>query len=149
MTPPLLPTQPLRPQASTVERDYLKHGFVAGAKEQEIPCSDYEVCATVVVIMVTMDDTCSGGFDCCSMNTVPHQVWITRSCVDVTSQLSDALAQSDPLSRANLLHVRRQDIARQAEEAASSTDGGCRCEVQEMWADKSYVRSKLFISCIK
>jgi hypothetical protein len=30
-------------QASSVEHDYLKHGFVAGAKEQEIPCADYEV----------------------------------------------------------------------------------------------------------
>jgi hypothetical protein len=67
-------------------------------------------------------------------------VWITRSCVDVTVQLSTALSEPNPLSRANLLRVRRQDIAREAEEAAGAADGGCRCEVQEMWADKSYVR---------
>jgi len=71
-------------------------------------------------------------------------VWITRSCVDVTCQLSDALAEVDALSRANRVRDRRQEIAKQAEDAAAAAaaadgGGGCRCEVQEMWADKSYV----------
>jgi hypothetical protein len=30
-------------QASSVTHDYLKNGFVAGDRQQEIPCKDYEV----------------------------------------------------------------------------------------------------------
>ncbi len=74
------------------------------------------------------------------LTPAPRQVWITRSCVDVTSQLAAALAEPDALSRAQMLSKARQDIARQAEEAAAAADGSSRCEVQEMWADKSYVR---------
>lgn len=132
-------------QASSVDHDYLKHGFVAGSKEQEIACSDYEVlldacrrhCGVSSNLLVAHSSISAVAFIGID---IPPQVWITRSCVDVTCQLSDALAEVDALSRANLLRVRRQDIARQAEEAVAATDGGCRCEVQEMWADKSYVR---------
>jgi hypothetical protein len=72
-------------------------------------------------------------------HTCLFQVWITCSCVDVSAQLADVLAESDALSRANLLRNRRQDMARQAEDASR----GCRCEVQEMWPGKSYVRRHL------
>jgi hypothetical protein len=132
-------------QASSVERDYLKHGFVAGAKEQEIACADYEVLLMMMLmlmpmLMLILMLMLTFIVDASSALIAFRQVWITRSCIDVTDQLSDALAESDALSRANMLRVRRQDIARQAEEAAATADGGCRCEVQEMWADKSYVR---------
>ena len=30
-------------QASSVDHDYLKHGFVAASTQQEIACKDYEV----------------------------------------------------------------------------------------------------------
>jgi hypothetical protein len=145
-------------QTSTVEQDYLKNGFVARSRAEEVAGADYEV-------------------------------WITRSCEDVSEQLSDALSDPDPLTRANKVSEKRQEIARAAEvekvraaeeapiypmarkEAAarlvaavaenglsspekregtseeekvgggkypSSTSSSLRCEVQEMWAGKTY-----------
>lgn len=65
-----------------------------------------------------------------------YEVWITRSCLDVSTQLAAACAEPDPLKRANLVRDRRQEIAREAEVVAGAA---LRCEVQEMWADKTYV----------
>lgn len=101
-------------QVSTVEKDYLKKGFVCQSTREELMCKDYEV-------------------------------WITRSCVDVSPQFAGAFAEPNPLARANKIRDLRQDIARAAEaaEAAGAAgaagSAGARCEVQEMWADKSYV----------
>ena len=68
-----------------------------------------------------------------------YEVWITRSCVDVSAQLEASLAEADPLTRANLVRDKRQEIAREAEAAASGFASSVRCEVQEMWADRTYV----------
>ena len=68
-----------------------------------------------------------------------YEVWITRSCVDVSEQLVDSLAEPDPLKRSNLLRDRRQEIAREAETSATGPTSSVRCEVQEMWAEKTYV----------
>ena len=97
-------------QASTTERDYLRDGFVARERSAELRGPDYEA-------------------------------WITRSCEDVSAQILPALrAEADPLARANKVRDLRQEIAR-ASEAARAADGGgaFRCEVQEMWENKSYV----------
>ena len=69
---------------------------------------------------------------------MPLQVWITRSCVDVSDQLAASCAEPDPLLRANLVRDRRQEIAREAEAASTGPASSVRCEVQEMWADKTY-----------
>ena len=95
-------------QASTVGSDYLKDGFVARSREDELMGKDYEV-------------------------------WITRSCLDVSDSLKEACAEPDPLLRANKVRDRRQELARQAEAAAAGPPSSVRCEVQEMWADKTYV----------
>ena len=99
-------------RASTAGTDYLKDGFVAQSPKDEIVDKDYEV-------------------------------WITRSCVDVSEQLAESRAESDPLKRANLVRDRRQEIAKAAEAeakaAASSDASSLRCEVQEMWPDRTYV----------
>lgn len=84
-------------QASSIDHDYLKDGFVARSMADEVPCKDYEC-------------------------------WITRSCVDVSALLAESCAEPDPLKRANLIRDRRQDIAREAEVAASVD--GQRCEVR-------------------
>ena len=63
------------------------------------------------------------------------QVWITRSCEDVSDRFLECQGETDPLKRANLVRDKRQEIARAAE--ADKPDG-MRCEVQEMWADKQY-----------
>ena len=68
-----------------------------------------------------------------------YEVWITRSCVDVSEQLVECRAEADPLTRANLVRDRRQEIAREAEAAAVGPEGSVRCDVQEMWPDKTYV----------
>ena len=66
-----------------------------------------------------------------------YEVWITRSCVDVSEQLVASRAEPDPLKRANLVRDKRQEIAREAEAAASGFASSVRCEVQEMWADRT------------
>ena len=68
-----------------------------------------------------------------------YEVWITRSCVDVSEQLVESRGERDLLKRANLVRDKRQEIAREAEAAATGPAGSIRCEVQEMWADRTYV----------
>lgn len=68
-----------------------------------------------------------------------YEVWITRSCVDVSEKLADVRAETDPLKRANLVRDRRQELAREAEAAATGPTSSVRCEVQEMWPDRTYV----------
>ena len=97
--------------ASDTTHDYLKDGFVAKERKEELMGRDYEC-------------------------------WITRSVVDVSDQLSDARAETDPLKRANAIRDRRQELAREAESAAAaegSFASSVRCEVQEMWPDRTYV----------
>ena len=94
-------------QASTVERDYLRDGFVARCREEEVAGPDYEV-------------------------------WITRSCEDVSAEMLEVVrAEPDPLRRANKVRDRKQEIASAREATLPST--GTRCEVKEMFADKTYV----------
>jgi len=97
-------------QASTTDSDYLKDGFVASSQQAEIAGPDYEV-------------------------------WITRSCKDVSEKLAAARSEKDPLKRANLVRDRRQEIAKEAEQESAGTApaGALRCEVQEMWPDRTYV----------
>lgn len=68
-----------------------------------------------------------------------YECWITRSCVDVSEQLVESRAEPDPLKRANLLRNRRQEIAKEAEAATKGPASSVRCEVQEMWPDRTYV----------
>jgi hypothetical protein len=68
-----------------------------------------------------------------------YEVWITKSCVDVSEQLVESRAERDPLKRANLVRDKRQEIAREAEAAAAGAATSVRCEVQEMWPDRTYV----------
>lgn len=66
------------------------------------------------------------------------EVWITRSCVDVSEELREVVnASSDPLARANAMSAKKQSLARSAEAAAAKE--GTRCDVQEMWPAKSYM----------
>ena len=99
-------------QASTTDADYLKDGFVARSLADELMGKDYEC-------------------------------WITRSCEDVSEQLESARQEADPLKRANLVRDQRQEIAKAAEAAlappGSAQEGSTRCEVQEMWPDRTYV----------
>lgn len=67
-----------------------------------------------------------------------YEVWITRSCVDVSDQLVESRQEADPLKRANKVRDRRQEIAREAEAEAAAASS-VRCEVQEMWPDRTYV----------
>ena len=50
-------------------------------------------------------------------------------------------AEADPLKRANKVRDARQEMARAREAAVAGTAqaSGLRCEVQEMWAQKTYV----------
>mmetsp|Transcript_11747 Transcript_11747/g.33988 ORF Transcript_11747/g.33988 Transcript_11747/m.33988 type:complete len:757 (+) Transcript_11747:4-2274(+) len=68
-----------------------------------------------------------------------YEVWITRSCVDVSDRLADVRAEPDPLVRANLVRDRRQELAREAEAGGAGGEPSVRCEVQEMWPDRTYV----------
>ena len=99
-------------QASTTDHDYLKEGFVAKSREEELTGKDYEV-------------------------------WITKTCVDVSDQLVDVRSEPDPLKRANLVRDKRQEIAKAAElelaPPGSAEATATRCEVQEMWPDRTYV----------
>lgn len=68
-----------------------------------------------------------------------YEVWITKSCVDVSEQVVAVLAaEEDPLQRANCVRDVMQEIAQTAQES-SSGDGGKRCDVQEMLPNESYV----------
>ncbi len=88
-------------------------------------------------------DLLNDGFVAGSMaDEVPdadYECWITKSCVDVSEQLVESRAEPDPLKRANLVRNRRQEIAREAEAAATGPASSVRCEVQEMWPDRTYV----------
>ena len=96
-------------RASTAGKDLLADGFVARSMADEVADPDYEV-------------------------------WITRSCVDVSEKLADVRKETDPLKRANLVRDRRQELARDAEAAATGrASSSVRCEVQEMWPDRTYV----------
>lgn len=98
-------------QASSADKDYVANGFVARSKAEEIAGPDYEV-------------------------------WITRSCEDVSEEVLKVLrAEPDPLKRANRVRDVRQEMARAREAAVAGTAqaSGLRCEVQEMWAQKTYV----------
>ncbi|KAK3250646.1 hypothetical protein CYMTET_39983 [Cymbomonas tetramitiformis] len=98
-------------QASTVEHDYLNDGFVARSHAEEIAGPDYEV-------------------------------WITRSCEDVSPAVLEVVqSEADPLKRANKVRDRKQEMASEREAALAGAAHGAsmRCEVQEMWADKTYV----------
>ena len=72
-----------------------------------------------------------------------YEVWITRSCVDVSDQLEGVRAETDPLKRANLVRDKRQEIAKAAEQELASPGSAeaaaTRCDVQEMWPDRTYV----------
>jgi len=98
-------------QASSTEHDYLNDGFVARSREEEIMGKDYEV-------------------------------WITRSIEDVSEQLDEARSELDPLKRATLVRDKRLEIARAAEQLlappGSAKASSIRCEVQEMWPDRTY-----------
>lgn len=67
-----------------------------------------------------------------------YELWITRLCEDVSDRVLEVVrAEADPLTRANKVRDCKQEIAKERE--ASLSAEGMRCEVQEMWADKSYV----------
>jgi len=67
-----------------------------------------------------------------------YEVWITRSCDDVSDRMLEVIrSESDPLARANKVRDRKREIVAE-KEAALKTDG-LRCEVKDMWAEKSYV----------
>ena len=60
----------------------------------------------------------------------------------MSEQLAESRAEADPLRRANLVRDRRQELARAAEGAAAAggaAPSSVRCEVQEMWPDRTYV----------
>eukprot|EP00658_Telonema_sp_P-2_P034924 TRINITY_DN25461_c0_g1_i1.p1 TRINITY_DN25461_c0_g1~~TRINITY_DN25461_c0_g1_i1.p1 ORF type:complete len:487 (-),score=132.09 TRINITY_DN25461_c0_g1_i1:26-1396(-) len=66
-----------------------------------------------------------------------YEVWITRSCEDISAAVVEAFqSEKDPLPRANKVRDAKQQIASEREAALGE---GMRCEVQEMFAAKSYV----------
>jgi len=65
-----------------------------------------------------------------------YEVWITKSCVDVSDQVLQVLSsEEDPLKRANRVRDIMQEIAQHAQEE----EEGRRCDVQEMLPNESYV----------
>ena len=71
-----------------------------------------------------------------------YEVWITRSCEDVTAQVLPVVqSEADPLKRANAVRDCTQSIAAKAEAAEKEKDpnSGVRCDVQEMFPNESYV----------
>lgn len=67
-----------------------------------------------------------------------YEVWITRTCEDVSERMLDAVrSEPDALKRSNLVRDRKHQIATDKERALASE--GLRCEVKEMFADKTYV----------
>ncbi|CAK0793082.1 unnamed protein product, partial [Prorocentrum cordatum] len=67
-----------------------------------------------------------------------YEVWITRSCEDVSPTMLEVLeSEKDPLKRANRMRDKKEELAKERESTLGST--ALRCEVKEMFADKSYV----------
>ena len=98
-------------QVSTEEHDYLKEGFVARDRSQEVKGPDYEV-------------------------------WITKSCEDCSERMMRVVAaEPDPLLRAKAVAVEKDAIASEKEKTLSAAE---RCEVREMFAEKSYVLFTFF-----
>ena len=102
--------------ASSPKKDYVKEGFVSQNLEDEIPAGPN------------------------------YEVWITKSCVDVSSEVLAVLSsETDPLKRTNAMRDKRQEIAQTAqakndgETSSSSPGGSVRCDVQEMLPNESYV----------
>lgn len=70
-----------------------------------------------------------------------YEVWITRSCDDCSESILEVVrAEADPLARSNKVRDRKRELITKAE--ASLPSAGFRCEVKEMWAEKSYVLFK-------
>ncbi|CAE7199867.1 dpp11 [Symbiodinium necroappetens] len=92
--------------------DYVRDGFVAKSLKEELKGPNYEV-------------------------------WITKSCKDVSKEVTDVIgSEQDPLKRANRVRDVMQEIAQaaQAEKpSGEASDGGKRCDVQEMLPNESYV----------
>lgn len=67
-----------------------------------------------------------------------YEVWITRSCQDVSGRvLENVRSEPNPLARANKMRDMKNEIAAEQERALQSK--ACRCEVKEMFPDKTYV----------
>mmetsp|Transcript_105956 Transcript_105956/g.187466 ORF Transcript_105956/g.187466 Transcript_105956/m.187466 type:complete len:656 (+) Transcript_105956:62-2029(+) len=66
------------------------------------------------------------------------EVWITRSCVDVTNKFAYLTEEPDPVKRMKLTKKRQEKMAKEAEERAS-VSASIRCEVIQMWPDESYM----------
>jgi len=68
-----------------------------------------------------------------------YEVWITKSCVDVSDRVLAVLeAEDDPLQRANCVRDVVQSIAQDAQREGGG-GAGKRCDVQEMLPNESYV----------
>lgn len=99
----------VRQASLDLERDYVEEGFVSRSRGEELVGPNYEV-------------------------------WITKSCVDVSEKVVGVLsAEEDPLKRANCVRDVMQEIAQTAQEEQGGSDGGKRCDVQEMLPNESYV----------
>lgn len=73
-----------------------------------------------------------------------YEVWITKSCVDVSQQVVAVISQetTDLLKRANRVRDVMQEIAQTAQQQQQQQSGGndgVRCDVQEMLPNESYV----------
>lgn len=71
-----------------------------------------------------------------------YEVWITRSCVDVSAQVLEVVtSETDALKRANAVRDCTQAIAAKAEADAKKrqSSSGIRCDVQEMFPNQTYV----------
>ena len=91
--------------ASTLQHNYLENGFVAHSQEQEIEAKGLTI-------------------------------RITDSYEDVSDKILVAVAQvNDPTERIKIIHQKRQDLAREAEQK----DPTIKAEVSEMFIGKSYV----------
>ena len=135
-------------QASTEQKDYLRDGFVASCREDEIAGPDY-VSSKLSFLKRVIECVCVfygfwGGVQTRTLvwrrvgPSLPtafvqptivcacfpasrrsiQEVWVTRSCVDVSAQFEASRQESDPLKRANLVRDLRQAIAREAEAAS-------------------------------
>jgi hypothetical protein len=77
-----------------------------------------------------------------------RQVWITKACKDVSSDVvAAARSESDPLKRTNKIRDCTQALALAAEQShhrdsngvSSSGEKAVRCDVKEMWPNETYV----------
>lgn len=95
---------------SAENTDYVKDGFVSKKISNEIPGPNYEV-------------------------------WITKTCVDVSQKVKDVISseKEDALKRANKVRDIMQEIAQSEQKKHNGSDGGIRCDVQEMLPNESYV----------